>query len=135
MYKLDFSGLRLSNPSDFDRWVVELEVFIIKRYLTLTHGNVKKTAKLLRLYLGTLNGKIEKYQINVRDIRGLSGHPNNRSDITREMALTMVNKVNSGSPLRVVCGEHKVSDSFLRALLLKKTQRARAWNLPDWVRK
>jgi transcriptional regulator with PAS, ATPase and Fis domain len=57
------TSLNMDNGIDFNEEVRRFEMLLIERALSLSSGNQKRAAKLLRLKHTTLHTKIKKYQI------------------------------------------------------------------------
>lgn len=57
--------LDMRSGIDFYEEVKRFEVDLIQRALSLTNGNQKRAARLLKLKATTLNSKIKHYEINI----------------------------------------------------------------------
>lgn len=66
----DTPSLDMRNGIDFYEEVQRFEVDLIQRALSLTHGNQKRAARLLKLKATTLNSKVKHYGINIEVLVG-----------------------------------------------------------------
>lgn len=62
--------LDMRSGIDFYEEVKRFEVDLIQRALSLTNGNQKRAARLLKLKATTLNSKIKHYEINIDAVMG-----------------------------------------------------------------
>lgn len=60
--------VKLEKGINFDEEVRNFEVYLIERALEKTGGNQKHAARLLKLKHTTLNSKIKRYEICLKDL-------------------------------------------------------------------
>jgi transcriptional regulator with GAF, ATPase, and Fis domain len=61
-------GIKLDTSIDLDEEVRKFEIYLIERALEKTGGSQAQAARLLKLKHTTLNAKIKRYEIGLKDL-------------------------------------------------------------------